>query len=178
MKNPQNSRRQRIVLNNYAYYLSVKGVELEKLRTCQKAVILDPENSSFQDTYGWVSSCRENTRMPRNGSVKRSKIKRTSSEVLTPMATCNSSLEIHRKRSNTGKRQSKRRRIEMWKKRSRRKSISMNGQKKSRSAIRKKFKLKDQGSKLKDQGSKLKAQGSKFNFQIFKSQISNQQSAN
>lgn len=43
------------VLNNYAYYLSVKGVELEKAANmAQKAVILDPENSSFQDTYGWV----------------------------------------------------------------------------------------------------------------------------
>ena len=43
------------VLNNYAYYLSVKGVELEKAAgMAQKAVILDPENASFQDTYGWV----------------------------------------------------------------------------------------------------------------------------
>lgn len=43
------------VLNNYAYYLSVKGIELEKAAgMAQKAVILDPENASFQDTYGWV----------------------------------------------------------------------------------------------------------------------------
>jgi tetratricopeptide (TPR) repeat protein len=43
------------VLNNYAYYLSVRNSELEKAETMsKKAVTLDPKNSSFQDTYGWV----------------------------------------------------------------------------------------------------------------------------
>jgi len=43
------------VLNNYAYYLSLKGQELDKAETmAKKAVTLEPENSSFQDTYGWV----------------------------------------------------------------------------------------------------------------------------
>lgn len=43
------------VLNNYAYYLSLKGIELDKAeRMAKKAVTLDPENASFQDTYGWV----------------------------------------------------------------------------------------------------------------------------
>ena len=49
--NPENS----IVLNNYAYYLSLQGKELEKARTmAKKATELDPENASNQDTYGWV----------------------------------------------------------------------------------------------------------------------------
>jgi tetratricopeptide (TPR) repeat protein len=43
------------VLNNYAYYLSLRNSDLEKAETMsKKAVTLDPKNSSFQDTYGWV----------------------------------------------------------------------------------------------------------------------------
>lgn len=43
------------VLNNYAYYLSLRNQRLEKAETMsKKAVSLDPQNSSFQDTYGWV----------------------------------------------------------------------------------------------------------------------------
>lgn len=48
---PDNS----IVLNNYAYYLSLKGQDLDKaLRMAEKATGLDPGNASNQDTYGWV----------------------------------------------------------------------------------------------------------------------------
>ena len=44
-----------IVLNNYAYYLSLRGEELERAKKmAKKATELDPENSSNQDTYGWV----------------------------------------------------------------------------------------------------------------------------
>ena len=43
------------VLNNYAYYLSLRNQDLSKAETMsKKAVTLDPKNSSFQDTYGWV----------------------------------------------------------------------------------------------------------------------------
>ncbi|MGA2823084.1 MAG: tetratricopeptide repeat protein [Bacteroidales bacterium] len=43
------------VLNNYAYYLSLRNHDLEKAETMsKKAVTLDPKNSAFQDTYGWV----------------------------------------------------------------------------------------------------------------------------
>ncbi len=43
------------VLNNYAYYLSLCGKDLEKAeQMAKKAVELEPGNSSFQDTYGWV----------------------------------------------------------------------------------------------------------------------------
>ena len=49
--NPENS----IVLNNYAYYLSLNGEQLEKAKKMAlKANELDPENPSNQDTYGWV----------------------------------------------------------------------------------------------------------------------------
>jgi len=43
------------VLNNYAYYLSLSGAELDKAeKMSKKALTLDPQNASFQDTYGWV----------------------------------------------------------------------------------------------------------------------------
>jgi len=43
------------VLNNYAYYLSLRNHNLDKAEIMsKKAVTLDPKNSSFQDTYGWV----------------------------------------------------------------------------------------------------------------------------
>ncbi len=49
--NPENS----IVLNNYAYYLSLRSVNLEKAaEMAKKAVDLDPYNSSNLDTYAWV----------------------------------------------------------------------------------------------------------------------------
>ncbi len=43
------------VLNNYAYYLSIRGTELDKAeKMAKKAVEMEPQNASFQDTYGWV----------------------------------------------------------------------------------------------------------------------------
>ncbi|MEI7501095.1 MAG: tetratricopeptide repeat protein [Bacteroidota bacterium] len=43
------------VLNNYAYYLSLLGTDLEKAeKMSKKALALDSANASFQDTYGWV----------------------------------------------------------------------------------------------------------------------------
>ncbi len=44
-----------LILNNYAYSLSERGVELDKaLRMATLAVKLDPNNSAFLDTIGWV----------------------------------------------------------------------------------------------------------------------------
>ena len=44
-----------IVLNNYAYYLSLRNEDLERAKKmAKKANELDPDNSSSQDTYGWV----------------------------------------------------------------------------------------------------------------------------
>ncbi|MCX6286968.1 MAG: tetratricopeptide repeat protein [Bacteroidetes bacterium] len=43
------------VLNNFAYYLSLRGKDLERAeKMAKKAVELDTANSSFEDTYGWV----------------------------------------------------------------------------------------------------------------------------
>jgi tetratricopeptide (TPR) repeat protein len=43
------------VLNQYAYYLSVKNENLEKAeKLARKANELEPENSNYMDTYGWI----------------------------------------------------------------------------------------------------------------------------
>ena len=43
------------VLNNYAYYLSLRGENLEKAaKMAKRATELQPNSSSNQDTYGWV----------------------------------------------------------------------------------------------------------------------------
>lgn len=43
------------VLNNYAYYLSLRNFNLEKAEAMSKKCNdLSPNNNSYQDTYGWV----------------------------------------------------------------------------------------------------------------------------
>ena len=49
--NPLNS----IVLNNYAYYLSLRNEDLDKAKQmAEKSVEIDPYNSNNLDTYAWV----------------------------------------------------------------------------------------------------------------------------
>jgi tetratricopeptide (TPR) repeat protein len=44
-----------IVLNNYAYYLALDGIQLDKAAAmAKKAVDLDPYNQNNLDTYAWV----------------------------------------------------------------------------------------------------------------------------
>lgn len=43
------------VLNNYAYYLSLRNSRLDKAESMsKKSNELEPNNSSYQDTYGWI----------------------------------------------------------------------------------------------------------------------------
>ncbi len=43
------------VLNNYSYYLSLRGEKLdEALKMCEKLISNNPENGTYLDTYGWV----------------------------------------------------------------------------------------------------------------------------
>ncbi|MEJ7694431.1 tetratricopeptide repeat protein [Daejeonella sp.] len=43
------------VLNNYAYYLSLRGENLDKAEKMSKrSVQLDPNNASSEDTYAWI----------------------------------------------------------------------------------------------------------------------------
>ena len=49
--NPDNS----YVLNNYAYYLSLRNEKLDKAAAMSKrSNEIEPENASFEDTYAWV----------------------------------------------------------------------------------------------------------------------------
>jgi tetratricopeptide (TPR) repeat protein len=48
---PENS----FVLNNYAYYLSLRNVKLDKAESMSaKSLKLDPTNAANMDTYGWI----------------------------------------------------------------------------------------------------------------------------
>jgi tetratricopeptide (TPR) repeat protein len=50
-----------VVLNNYAYYLSLRGEKLDRAeQMAKKANDLRPNEPSFQDTYGWVLFKRNN----------------------------------------------------------------------------------------------------------------------
>lgn len=43
------------VLNNYAYYLSVEGIQLKKAYLMsRKTVDAEPENPTYLDTFGWI----------------------------------------------------------------------------------------------------------------------------
>ena len=48
---PKNS----YALNNYAYFLSLRNVDLDKAEKLSKQSLeIEPENSSYMDTYGWI----------------------------------------------------------------------------------------------------------------------------
>ena len=49
--NPKNN----MVMNNYAYYLSLEKTQLKKAeRMSAKTVELEPKNSTYLDTYAWI----------------------------------------------------------------------------------------------------------------------------
>jgi tetratricopeptide (TPR) repeat protein len=42
-------------LNNYAYFLSLRNIDLDKAeRLSKQSMEIEPENSSYMDTYGWI----------------------------------------------------------------------------------------------------------------------------
>ena len=44
-----------LTLNNYAYYLAIKGKKLRKAYTMsRRSIELEPENSNYLDTFGWI----------------------------------------------------------------------------------------------------------------------------
>lgn len=46
-------------LNNYAYYLAKKGVNLDKaLNMSKKAIDMEPTSATYLDTYAWVLYCK------------------------------------------------------------------------------------------------------------------------
>jgi len=50
-----------IILNNYAYYLSLRKEKLAKAKKISyQANILEPENGTYQDTYAWILYQQQN----------------------------------------------------------------------------------------------------------------------
>lgn len=48
------------VLNNYAYYLSLEGRDLERaLEMSAKSLEMEPDNTTYIDTYAWILFCLE-----------------------------------------------------------------------------------------------------------------------
>jgi tetratricopeptide (TPR) repeat protein len=44
-----------VILNNYGYYLSLRGVRLEKAeKMSRKTIRMEPENPTYLDTYAWI----------------------------------------------------------------------------------------------------------------------------
>lgn len=44
-----------MALNNYAYYLSEKGVDLHKAESMSyKTIKAEPNNGTYLDTYAWI----------------------------------------------------------------------------------------------------------------------------
>lgn len=51
-KNPNNP----LILNNYSYYLSIRGAKLEKAEEMsRKSLQMAPNNAAYMDTYGWIN---------------------------------------------------------------------------------------------------------------------------
>jgi tetratricopeptide (TPR) repeat protein len=56
-----------VALNNYAYYLSVAGEQLEKAESMSsKVVVANPENSTYLDTHAWVLFKRKDYKLARH----------------------------------------------------------------------------------------------------------------
>ncbi|MCZ2394222.1 MAG: tetratricopeptide repeat protein [Chitinophagales bacterium] len=44
-----------LALNNYAYYLSIRNIELDKAeKMSKKSNLLEKDNAAYQDTYAWI----------------------------------------------------------------------------------------------------------------------------
>ncbi|MFI5221314.1 MAG: tetratricopeptide repeat protein [Bacteroidia bacterium] len=49
------NERNAYALNNYAYFLSVRNIHLDKAEKMSKQSLeIEPDNSSYMDTYGWI----------------------------------------------------------------------------------------------------------------------------
>ncbi|MEL7833500.1 tetratricopeptide repeat protein [Fodinibius sp. Rm-B-1B1-1] len=60
---PQNP----VIFNNYAYYLSRRGIQLDKAeQLARKALAFSPDNTSFLDTVGWIYFKQGNLQKAKN----------------------------------------------------------------------------------------------------------------
>ncbi len=106
--NPNNAT----TLNNYAYYLALQGLKLDKAKEmAEKANKLTPNSPSLQDTYAWIfyklgeyetaKSWLE--KALENGGDKDPTILEHYGDVLYKMGNINQALEIWKKANSLGK---------------------------------------------------------------------------
>ena len=99
-----------VVLNNYSYYLSLREKDLEKAeRMSKRCVELSPNQSTYQDTYGWVlyklkrfNEAEEWLKKAVEGDDKSPVILEHYGDVLYQLNHKKEALECWRKAKNTG----------------------------------------------------------------------------
>ena len=99
-----------VVLNNYSYYLSLREKDLEKAeRMSKKCIELSPNQSTYQDTYGWVlyklkrfNEAREWLKKAAEGDDKSPVITEHYGDVLYQLNLKKEALEYWKKAKNSG----------------------------------------------------------------------------
>ncbi len=99
-----------VVLNNYSYYLSLREKDLEKAeRMSKKCIELSPNQSTYQDTYGWVlyklkrfNEAREWLKKAAEGDSKSPVITEHYGDVLYQLNLKKEALEYWKKAKNSG----------------------------------------------------------------------------
>ena len=99
-----------VVLNNYSYYLSLREKDLEKAeRMSKQCVELSPNQSTYQDTYGWVlyklkrfNEAEEWLKKAVEGASKSPVIIEHYGDVLYQLNHKREALEYWKKAKNTG----------------------------------------------------------------------------
>ncbi|WP_430973075.1 tetratricopeptide repeat protein [Sunxiuqinia rutila] len=95
-----------MAINNYAYYLSLRGQDLEKAeRLSGKVVQANPENPTYLDTYAWVLFQRENYQLAKfyiesaisNGGAENSVLLEHYGDILYKLGETDKALENWKK---------------------------------------------------------------------------------
>jgi len=102
-----------MVLNNYSYYLSVRGEQLDKARRYSKRVIdQEPENAVYLDTYAWILYKQEDFKKARkyieraikNGGYDDADIVEHFGDILFKTGSVSQALEQWKKSQSLGNR--------------------------------------------------------------------------
>ena len=99
------------VLNNYAYFLSVRGEKMDKAELMSKeSNALEPDQSSYEDTYGWImykqgkyKEAKEWTEKSlSHGSDKSATVLEHYGDILYKLGDLNKAYEYWQKAKNAG----------------------------------------------------------------------------
>lgn len=100
-----------IVLNNYAYYLSLRNKDLDKAeKMAKKANDLSPDVASFQDTYAWVLYQNQNYQNAlfwieeamKNGADKDPEVLNHKGDILLKLKRVDEAVETWKKALSSG----------------------------------------------------------------------------